>query len=138
MAFSVAVNLWVVLLATVVYFILGAIWYTFLFGKIWMKAMKVTKKDVENAKKKGMAKSYIYNFISNFIMVYVLAVFVGLAGASTLMEGIYVGFLVWLGFFVTTAIGGILWENKTVELFLINVGYNLVGLAISGILLAVL
>jgi hypothetical protein len=70
-------------------------------------------------------------------MALVQAVIVNLANATTVMGGITVGVLVWIGFVVTLEIGELIWEKIPFKLFMIRVGNQLVGLSLAGIILAV-
>jgi len=70
-------------------------------------------------------------------MSYVLAHFVDYAEAATAMDGIILGFWVWIGFLATTQIGSVLWEGKPVKLYLINTLHYLVALAVMATILAV-
>ena len=130
------VNILAIFVVTIISMIIGWLWYSnVLFGKTWIKLMNISKKDIEKAKKKGMTKSYIIMFISALIMNYVLALFVDYAGSFAL--GMRIGFFIWLGFFATTMIGSVLWENKPFKLYLINTFHYLVALIISGGILAI-
>ena len=137
--FDVNVNYWVVLLAGVVSMALGALWYSpVLFGKEWMKHSKISKKDIEKAKKKGMGKAYFVNLLSVLVMVYVLAHVVSYVGATSVLGGAVVGAWMWLGFVATVGLNVVLWEGKSLNLYFLNMGYQLVSLIIAGALLAVL
>lgn len=59
------------------------------------------------------------------------------AGAEAFGGGAFVGFLAWLGFVAAPSFPQGLYENRPFKLFAINTGYWLVGLLISGGLLAV-
>ena len=60
------VNYLAILIATIIYFIIGALWYSIFFGKAWMRAMNLKKVDIEREKNKGSIwKSYIANFLAN-------------------------------------------------------------------------
>jgi hypothetical protein len=101
--------------------------------------MNLKKVDIEREKNKGSIwKSYVANFLANLVMIYVLAVFIKLSGATTILGGMYITLLIWLGFIATVTIGTILWEGKSLELYLINNAYHLVSLNIAAILLIVL
>lgn len=56
-----------------------------------MKSSGVTKADIKRAQKKGIWKNYLLGFLAVLIMVYVLSVFIKLAGANTLTEGLEIG-----------------------------------------------
>ena len=133
-----SINFLAVIVAAIVSMILGALWYSpVLFGNIWMKLSGFNMKDMKKAKQKGMAKSYILNFVAVVVMAYVVSFVLRLANASTAVAGLFIGILLWLGFIATTMLGGILWENKPVELYFLNILYYLVSLMIMGAILAV-
>ncbi|MEK6937090.1 MAG: DUF1761 domain-containing protein [Nanoarchaeota archaeon] len=133
---SVDVNLLAVLVSAVVSMIVGMSWYSqTLFGKEWMKLMNISKKDIEKAKNKSMKKEITAAFVSNLVLAYVLSLFLKYTGASTASEGLIVGFLVWLGFQATLALGSVLWEGRPVKLYLINVAHYLVNLLVLSLIL---
>ena len=137
MAPPVSINYLAVLVTAVISMVIGFLWYGPLFGKVWMQLMKIDKKKMEEAKKKGMAKSYIIMFIGLIIMNYILAHFVSYAQAKTAVEGMQLGFWIWLGFIATVMLSSVLWEGRPVKLYLINVAHYLVALLVSGAILAV-
>jgi hypothetical protein len=126
-----------VLLATIVSMVIGFLWFSALFGKVWMREMKFTAKDMAAAKKKGMGKNYMLVFITTFITAYVLAHFVQYLNLTTATAGLQLGFWIWLGFFATTQLGMVLWENKSWTLYIVTTLHNLVSLLVmSSILVA--
>ena len=132
------INYLAVLVAAIVAMVIGALWYSpILFGKIWMKLSGFTKKDLKKAKEKGMAKSYTIGFLASIVTAYVLAIFINFSQVSSVMDGVVIGALAWLGFIATTMLGIILWEGKPVKLYLINVSQYLVSLVVMGAILAV-
>ncbi len=127
------VNYIAVLLASIASMIVGSLWYSpLLFGNLWTKLQGFTKRDIEKVKNKGMKKLYLISFISNLIMAYVLAYFIGSVGISGFFDGAIIGFMAWIGFVATIMINRVLWENKPVELYLLNILYHLVSLIIMG------
>jgi len=134
---TVSINYLTVLAAAVVSMVIGFLWYGPIFGKAWMQLMKIDKKKMDEAKKKGMAKSYAVMFISALIMNYVLAHFVKYLGSKTFMDGMQAGFWLWLGFIATVQIGIVLWEGKPVKWYLINSAHYLVALMVTGGILAI-
>ena len=134
---DIEVNYLVILVSAIISFIIGALWYSLLFGKSWTKLMGFSAKDIEKTKKKSMAKTYLIGFVAQLILAYVLANFVIYADAKTFSEGIQVGFFIWLGFVATISLGMILWEKKSIKLYLINTGYWLISLIIQSMILSV-
>ena len=131
------VNFVAVFFAAVVGMAIGALYYSpLVLGNLWMKLTGLTKKDMEKAKEKGMGKSYLTAFIATLVMSYVLAQVISYMGAWTLYNGIWSGFLMWLGFVATIMINTVLWEGKPVKLYVINIGNYFVQLIVMGAVLA--
>ena len=84
-----------------------------------------------------MGKAYALTFLTSLIMAYVLAHFISYVQAKTIADGAVLGFWLWIGFFATTQLGMVLWENKPVKLYVINTLHYLVTLAVMAAILAV-
>ncbi|MBI2657962.1 DUF1761 domain-containing protein [Candidatus Woesearchaeota archaeon] len=139
MAPPVDINYWAVLVAAAAAMAVGFLWYGPLFGKQWMKLTgidKLSKKEVAQMKEKGK-KSMGVTFITSLVMSYILAHFVDYVQAGTIMDGIILAFWLWIGFFATTQLGVVLWENKPLKLYLMNTSHYLVSLAVMASILAV-
>ena len=130
------INYLAVLVAAIISMVIGGFWYSpMLFGKQWAELMNLAPKDMLDMKKRANA-SYAINFLLLLLMAFVLAHFVDYAQATTFIEGVQVGFWVWLGFIATISLGSVLWESKPIQVYLINAGYQLVSLLLMGIILA--
>src|SRR3989338_6996305 len=104
------INYLAVLVSAAAGFVIGMLWYSVLFGKAWMKLSGMDKKKIEKEKKKGMAKSYAAGFAVLVVMAFVLAHFVDMAEATTVLEGAQSGFWAWLGFVATIILNKFLGE----------------------------
>jgi uncharacterized membrane protein YwzB len=127
-------NIWAIIVATIIQVVLGFLWYGPLFGKAWMKEMKI---DPKKAKKGGMTKSMVIMVITTLIMVYTLASFVGLLNISAFTGAFQLAFWIWLGFVATLQVGSVIWEGKSWKLFVINTLHSLVGLVLAAWVLAI-
>lgn len=128
---AVDINYLAVLVAGIVSFVIGGLWYSpILFGNVWVKLSKFTKKDMEAAQKKGMTKLYIIQFIVSLLMACILAHFAAYLTAETFIDSLQLAIWSWLGFIVPVQIGSVLWECRPVKLFLINTSHYLVALII--------
>ena len=137
--FGASVNVLGVLIVAVISFILGFLWYGPLFGKQWLKLSKMPASEIAKAKSKSMNKPMFLNFIGTIIMVFVFAQIINLLGASSVGQGIVLGFWMWLGFFAsTTILYGTLWEGKSWGFYVLNGLYWLVNLMVSGALIVIL
>lgn len=125
-------NLWAVLVAALIQWVLGALWYSLLFAKPWMALVGRTPGE----KPKGAAAAMISSFIGGLILSFVLAHVVLWDNAWTWQRGAFIGAICWLGFIAVPLYAQCLYEKRSLKLFAINSGYWLLGLAISGAVLA--
>lgn len=136
MAPAVDINYLAVLVSAAVSMGIGFLWYGPLFGNQWKKLAGFTDKSIKQMKMTPM-QSMIFGFITTLVMAYIFAHFVGYAQAATAADGVILGFWVWLGFFATTQLGMVLWENKPLKLYFLNTLHYLVALAVMGAILAI-
>ena len=127
------VNWVAVIVAAIINMIVGAIWYSpGVFGKNWMA---LTGKRMDDMKS-GAGRAYGQAFVVALITAYVLARFVGYAGAHSIVRGAVIGFLAWIGFVATSSAGDVIFGGRPTKLYAITNGYQLVVLIINGALLA--
>ena len=123
----------VVVIAAIAQIAIGSFWYSPAgFGNIWIKEMKFTIKDMEKAKAKGMGKTYLAAFVGAILTAFVVSKLVLWTNATTWMLGAQIGVFAWLGFAVPMLLGNVLWEGKSMKLFMIGIAYHLVSLAVVG------
>lgn len=125
---TVSISWLAVIVAAIVKFAIGAVWYQPLFGKRWRELMKVP----EGSMTEGLAQGMIVGFVGDLVMAYILARFVAHYGDGGIGGGLLVAFMAWLGFVATLMAGQIYYEKKPMELIAINAGYQLVGLLVMG------
>lgn len=111
----------------------GAMWYGPIMGKAWMKEVGYTEEDLKKDFNPG--KTYGLAIISHILMALVLAYFISLTNAISIMEGIRVSLSAWLGFIFLTMYINSLFAKKSLRLVLIDSGYQLVNMILFGIIL---
>src|SRR5882672_6766347 len=127
-----------VIVATLVHYLLGGLWYSpLLFGNKFLEIIGWTPQQVEQIQAKGTAKELAIAFVTSLVLVYILAHFVQYTKATTAMAGVQTAFWLWLGFIVTTQAATVIFEQRPAGLYLLNIGYQLVGCALAGAILAV-
>ena len=125
------INIWAILVITVIYFILGALWFTpFLFGKAWAKALNFNL-DERNPK----PKHFIGALTSSFITTLFLAFLLELIGTYDIFIGFIVAVIIGIGFVLPIGLIDVLFEDKNVKAYLIDAGYHIVALIIAGLIL---
>jgi len=130
---TMTMNYWAVVVAAVVYMILGALWYSpALFGKAWMKGIGKTKEQV-NAN--ASAVNYIIAIIGSFIACYGIARLMIMTGRTSISDGITIAVLVGICFMLTTFGINDTFEKRPAGLTVINILYHLVGFIVAGIII---
>ncbi|MCF7796760.1 MAG: DUF1761 domain-containing protein [Lentisphaeria bacterium] len=128
----ISIHLWAVLVAAAGSFLLGAIWYLLLFGKIWQQLVTSSPRDQKNP-----TQAMIFTFLARVLSVYILAHFIHYTQADTWLGGLETAFWIWLGFVVVTCADEIFFANKGIRLYFINISYHFLGLTMAGIILAI-
>ena len=128
------INWIAVLVATIAYFLLGALWYSVLFGKKWAQLVKL---DMSNPDmKKGMGGMMISTFVLTLIICFGLEVLVVKFNfVQEVSYGIKIGLLTGLAFATTAVSIHYIYENKPTNLYLINNGYHVLGHVIAASIL---
>ncbi len=130
------INFLAVLVAAVLTFIIGALWYSpVLFGKQWVKVHGYTEADMAEMQR-GVARTYSISFLCYVFMAFVLSILVALTGVASFIQGMWLGTLVWAGFVFTIGLTGNLFSKAAIGAFLIDTGYQLVYLTVMGGILA--
>lgn len=132
-----AVNWLAVFVAGAASFTLGGVWYSVLFAKPWMRHTGI---DPEAADAEGGAKMALYYagaFVTYFVAAAVLALLLEAVGAAGAGAGLLLGLLVGAGVVATVSLNTYLFSGRSVVLYLIDVGYPVVALALTGVILGV-
>ena len=92
-----AINIWAVIAATVAQFVVGALWYTLLFGKLWGEIHGFDKlpKEVQDKMAKDIGPFYGLQLL---VTVFSSVVLVILINNLPDFSPYYIGFLAWVGF----------------------------------------
>jgi hypothetical protein len=127
-------NYLAIVIAAIVAWLAGAAWYMSL-GKIWTSALGMTAEQMEARRKQpGAHLPFIYVFVAELVMAWVLAGLLGHLGAGqvTLINGLISGAFCWLGFVVTTMVTNNAFAGRDPRLLLIDGGYWLLVLLLMG------
>ena len=123
------VNWLAVLVAALVGFALGGLWYGPLFGRVWAQETGMTK---ERAKTANMPKIYLTVLLLNLITATSLAMFIG---AGDLSFGAFAGFMTGASFVATSMAVIYLFEMRSLRLWWINAGFMVVFFTLMGVIL---
>jgi len=121
-----------VFVSALAYWILGAVWYAFLFAKPWMALEHLSE---EQAKSMNPILPYIITFVLNLLIAFVLAQICIWRNANTAARGAALGIFLWIGFVGPISFTNYMYEMRPMQLFAINEFYSLVGLCLMGLIL---
>lgn len=124
------VNWLAVLVATVVAFALGAVWYAPpVLGKRWMRLAGISPEDQGN----NFAVTMVLGFVTTLVAVSALALFLGAdAGVAT---GVVAGLVAGVGIAAMAVVLNALYESRAPALIAINAGYQVVVFLVAGAIL---
>lgn len=131
------INYLAVLVAGVVIFMLGGLWYSpVLFAKKWMALQKITEQDMSGGG--NMAANYIQVFICGLLTAWVMAILIEFLPVIDVMRAVKLSVLCWLGFAAATSYGTSIFSMKPKALWAIDTGFNLVSFVVAAVILAVM
>lgn len=133
----IEVNWLAVVLAAVVGFVSGWIWYGPLFGKMWKGMMGFTDESMKAMSMKPVP-AMVGGFVAMLVLAYVLAHFMGLLGIVEVWPAMQLACWIWFGFMVTQSIGVWLWEGKPFKLFFLCAAYQFVMLHLMALVLVMM
>lgn len=127
------INYFAVVVSALISFVIGGVWYSpIMFANTWMKENGFKEEDMKNA---NMGKIFGTSFLLALIISFNLAAFIGPQGDLTF--GLFAGFAAGFGW-VAMSIGTVyLFERRSLKLFFINAGYQIVTYTIMGGILGV-
>ncbi len=143
------INWLAVLVAAIVIFVLGGLWYSpILFAKRWIALQGRTEEQMRaQAASANMPLLYAGAVVTSLLIAFTLALILGHIGRDPAMaqpdggisaaHGAIIGFVSWLGFAASTSYATATFSGKPKQLWLIDTAYNLVSFVLAGIILAV-
>jgi hypothetical protein len=136
------INYLAVLVAGIVIFVLGGLWYSpVLFAKRWIALQGRTEEQMKaQAAAANMPVMYLSAFICGLVTAWVMALILAHFASSMNLNagyGALIGFMSWLGFAATSSYATALFSGKPKQLWLIDSSYNLVSFVLAGMILAV-
>ena len=129
---DVEIEILAVIVATVAAMVIGFAWFT-VFAEQWMAAVRKTREEIAAG---PQAPTYAITTLLQLVTAACLAVVVDWARADTLVEGLLVGGLAWLGFVATRKGISALFEDRRRSLYVLDVGHDLLVLVAMGAILA--
>ena len=125
-------NYLAIVIAAVAAWLFGAGWYMAL-GKPWMAALGTTPDKMAEAKKQpGAWLPFVYAFVAELLMAWILAGLLGHICALTIRGGLISAAFCWTGFVITTMVVNNGFAGRDARLLLIDGGHWLIVLLLMG------
>ena len=129
------VNWLAILVAAVVDWLLGAVWFT-TFANQWRAGLRMTPEELQGYMSHPNFWPYLVALLCSFLMAYVIARIVAGSSAQGLFHGITVGSMVGLAAAVAM-ITEMVFEIRPRPFIMISAGYPLIGCILMGIVIGV-
>jgi len=127
---KVRLNYLAVLVSALVYFAMQAVWFT-VFMKEWLEGIGKTA-DQLHQEGASVVLAYVIGFAGALVMAAAISWFTQMTGKQTVIRGVLVGIMAWVGFVLTTWSTEYAFEEKGLKILLINTGNTLMGMVVMG------
>jgi hypothetical protein len=128
------INYLAVIIAAIAAWLVSAGWYMSL-GRVYQAALGKTAEQCQlEMKKPGAFLPFIYAFVANIIIAWMLAGLLGHLGVGqvTLQNGVVSAAFLWFGFILTTLFVNYSFHGRNMRLILIDLGNWLLVLLVMG------
>jgi hypothetical protein len=128
---TIKLNWFAITVAAIVSVVLEAIWFS-VFMIPWLAGLGITRDWLLNLATVTPGVQYGVSLLCGFAAAIVLSILTQMTGPQTARRGIFIAILVWIGFVATTWAREYVFELRSVHLYLINTGYSLLDLILTG------
>ena len=129
------INYLAVLVAAIVSFAFGALWYSAVFfGKVWQKELGYTDEYLQSG---NMGKIFGFSFVLMLVMAFGMGMLLQGHGENEInwFSGLIHGLVVGVAFVGTSMGINYLYQRKSIKLWAIDTCYQIIFLTIMGIIL---
>jgi hypothetical protein len=126
-----------VLVAGIVFFITGGIWYGALFSDLWVGLWGFTEEEIAAAEA-GTGPAMAMGFALSIIFAGVLSFTLKALKADGMMSAIKWSVFLWAGFVVTTMAYNVIYALQPLLLLVLDAAHNLIGFVVMAAVLTVM
>lgn len=123
---EITFNYLAIIASAIISFVLGGA-YVGIFGKLQRKLNGFTEAESQ-AKQKADPKGLVGIFLANLAMAFGLAYFIGALGENTFTSVFWFTLWAFIAFVGPLTIGPVLWEGKSIKLWIFNNVINVICL----------
>ncbi|HLO92022.1 MAG TPA: DUF1761 domain-containing protein [Lentimicrobium sp.] len=126
----VTLNFIAIIVAAIIYYIIGFLWYSVFFKKTWMEETNVKPGN------QSVALALGGQFLSTLLYTLGLGILFSIFNAKDVMSCVHISLFLCLFFVIPVNSGNLFFNNKK-KLFLIDVSERIVGSLVIAIILAI-
>ncbi|MFL5762782.1 MAG: DUF1761 domain-containing protein [Bacteroidia bacterium] len=126
-------NYLAILVSALIYFIIGALWYSMLFRKQWVQLIGLKPEQMQN----GSKIVFLYTFLAEIVIVFAMAFIIWILGTPDCVSAIKVGLFFSVCFTATVLAINNWYGMRSMKLTLIDAGYHIVGIVFASIILTI-
>jgi cytochrome bd-type quinol oxidase subunit 2 len=123
-----------ILCAGAAYWVLGFVWYSLLFGKMWA-AEQERHRGTQPCPSGGMGPKLISTFVANVIAAAAMAYLIKRTGFMDMNHALKLAVATGLGFAGTAVTIISVWESKSTKVWVIDTGFYLLGAILLAVIL---
>lgn len=113
-----------ILIAALLNKLIGFFWYSkWIFGPIWHTL---------GGAKQRVKFAHFWGVLVSLTIAFFLAFFEAYLGVTTVSDGVFVGFCVWLGFVFTTQLSALIWSRGQLRLLVLDTSCKLLSFLVMG------
>ena len=129
------INYWAVLVAAVVFWLIGMLWFSAVVGKDWSAEIKKHGIKIAKPTTGSMIAKSIWTFVLNFIVAFGIAILVNSLNIHLLGSAIILGLI--LGICIAAAVMAIsyVWEGRSFKLSFYDIFYPFIGILVASIII---
>ncbi len=111
--------------SVVVYFAIGAVWFSVLFGKVWIA---LTGVQMTEDSKKNVGKIFGVTFVINILICAGVACLVSMVNPADIMSAVHLGLTAGVCFMFAPCAMNYMYAQRPFKLVLIDAGYHVVSI----------
>jgi hypothetical protein len=127
---KVRLNYLAILVSALVYFAMQAVWFT-VFMREWLAGIGKTAEQLHQEGAR-VVLAYLIAFVGALVMAVAISWFTQVTGKQTVIRGVLVGIMAWVGFVLTTWSAEYAFEEKGLRILAVNTGISLIGMVVMG------
>ena len=121
--------------SAVVYWILGALWFSVLFGGVWSRGLESQGIKINKPSTGELWKKFLGTFVANLATAIAVSEIVGVAHITSLLDALQLGLLLGIGVAAMALAVSYTWEGKPRANFLVDASYHTLGVTACAVIL---